>query len=388
MLATNARTVLPWDRMFFFWGDERHVPPTDPDSNYRMAQETMLSKIPVPPGNVFRMAAENPDAAAVAEDYEKTLRKFFELEPGQIPVFDLILLGMGPDGHTASLFPGTAGLQEKSRLVIANWVEKMKTHRLTFTLPVLNAARCVAFLVSGTDKAAVLRTVLEDDVPGEQYPAKLVHPNGWKVDLVSRSGRGQRTFEQEVSFGKTYPRQSPISFKPLPRACSNRRTRWRECSNSWMSAQTSACQPFSWAEDSPQVAQRVCRVTGIVSTPTGVGSREFDEDATNFLDLFVRAQDVLVAQQVSKAELLGLRLGLARGYEKGRTPPAVARWSHTPSRKSLCRPSLVSPSRFALVAKSGRLNLGSRLRGCCFAAVARRSVHLWQFLCRCMASGN
>ncbi len=191
LLATNALTVLPWERMFFFWGDERHVPPTDPDSNYRMAQETMLSKVPVPPGNVFRMAAENPDAEAVAEDYEKTLRKFFQLDPGQIPVFDLILLGMGPDGHTASLFPGTTGLQEKSRLVIANWVEKMKTSRLTFTLPVLNAARCAAFLVSGTDKAAVLRTVLEEDVPAEQYPAKLVRPTDgkliWLIDRAAAS---------------------------------------------------------------------------------------------------------------------------------------------------------------------------------------------------------
>lgn len=194
LLATNARTVLPWERMFFFWGDERHVPPTDPDSNYRMAEETMLSKVPVPPGNVFRMAAENPDAAAVAEDYEKTLRKFFALEPGQVPVFDLILLGMGPDGHTASLFPGTAGLQEKSRLVIANWVEKMKTSRLTFTLPVLNATRCVTFLVSGTDKAAVLRTVLEGDVPAEQYPAKLVRPTDGKlIWLVDRAAASELT---------------------------------------------------------------------------------------------------------------------------------------------------------------------------------------------------
>jgi len=194
LLATNARTVLPWERMFFFWGDERHVPPTDPDSNYRMAEETMLSKVPVPPGNVFRMAAENPDAAAVAEDYEKTLRKFFALEPGQVPVFDLILLGMGPDGHTASLFPGTAGLQEKSRLVIANWVEKMKTSRLTFTLPVLNAARCVTFLVSGTDKAAVLRTVLEGDVPAEQYPAMLVRPTDGKlIWLVDRAAASELT---------------------------------------------------------------------------------------------------------------------------------------------------------------------------------------------------
>lgn len=192
LLATNARTVLPWDRMFFFWGDERHVPPTDPDSNYRMADETMLSKIPVAAGNVFRMAAENPDAAAAAESYEETLQKFFQLEPGQVPVFDLILLGMGPDGHTASLFPGTTGLQEKSRLVIANWVEKFKTSRLTFTLPVLNAARCVTFLVSGTDKAPALHAVLESDAPGEQYPSKLIRPvDGKLIWLVDRAAASE-----------------------------------------------------------------------------------------------------------------------------------------------------------------------------------------------------
>jgi 6-phosphogluconolactonase len=191
LLATNARTTLPWDRMFFFWGDERHVPPTDPESNYRMAEEAMLSKIPVAPGNVFRIPVENPDAAAAAEEYEKMLRKFFQTAPDEVPRFDLILLGMGPDGHTASLFPGTAALQEKSRLVVANWVEKLKTYRLSLTLPVLNAARCVAFLVSGTDKAAVLKTVLEEDVPGEQYPSKLVKPSDgkliWFVDRAAAS---------------------------------------------------------------------------------------------------------------------------------------------------------------------------------------------------------
>lgn len=181
LLATNARNALPWDRMYFFWGDERHVPPTDPDSNYRMAEEVMLSKVPVPPGNVFRMAAENPDAARVAEDYERTLRKFFQLAADGVPQFDFILLGMGPDGHTASLFPGTAALQEKSRLVVSNWVEKLKTNRLSFTLPVLNAARCVAFLVSGTDKAPVLKTVLEENASAEQYPAKLVNPSAGKL---------------------------------------------------------------------------------------------------------------------------------------------------------------------------------------------------------------
>jgi 6-phosphogluconolactonase len=194
LLATNARTVLPWDRMFFFWGDERHVPPTDPDSNYKMAEETMLSKIPVAAGNVFRIAAENPDAAAAADSYETTLRRFFALEPGQFPRLDLILLGMGPDGHTASLFPGSAGLQEKSRLVIANWVEKFKTHRLTFTLPVLNAAACVAFLVSGTDKAPALHAVLESDAPGEQYPSKLVRPTDGKlIWLIDRAAASQLT---------------------------------------------------------------------------------------------------------------------------------------------------------------------------------------------------
>jgi 6-phosphogluconolactonase len=191
LLATNARATLPWDRMYFFWGDERHVPPTDPDSNYRMADETMLSKIPVPATNVFRVEAENPSAEGAADAYEKTLRKFFQLEAGDLPRFDLILLGMGPDGHTASLFPGTAALQEKKRLVVANWVEKLKTHRLSFTLPVLNAGRSVAFLVSGMDKATMLRTVLEEDVPAEQYPAKLVKPSDgklmWLVDRAAAS---------------------------------------------------------------------------------------------------------------------------------------------------------------------------------------------------------
>jgi 6-phosphogluconolactonase len=192
LLATNARTTLPWDRMYFFWGDERHVPPTDPDSNYRMVEEAMLSKVPVPASNVFRLRAENPDAGAVAEEYEKTLRKFFQTGSTEVPRFDLILLGMGPDGHTASLFPGTAALQEKSRLVVANWVEKLKTNRLSLTLPVLNAGRCVMFLVSGTDKASVLRTVVEDkNASGEQYPAKLVQPTDgtllWIIDRAAAS---------------------------------------------------------------------------------------------------------------------------------------------------------------------------------------------------------
>jgi 6-phosphogluconolactonase len=191
LIAANASTSLPWEHTFFFWGDERHVPPTDSESNYRMAQETLLSKVPVPPANVFRIPTENSDASAVAEAYEQTLRKFFVPAAGEFPHFDLILLGMGPDGHTASLFPETAALQEKSRLVVANRVEKLSTSRITLTLPVLNAARRVAFLVSGADKAAALREVLEGSGPGEKYPSKLVQPSEgkliWFVDRAAAS---------------------------------------------------------------------------------------------------------------------------------------------------------------------------------------------------------
>jgi len=191
LIAANASASLPWDRMFFFWGDERHVPPDNPDSNYRMAKEALLSKVAIPPANIFRIPAENPDASAAADAYEQTLRKFFAVAPGEFPRFDLILLGIGPDGHTASLFPETAALEETSRLVVANWVEKLQTNRITFTLPVLNAARCVAFLVSGTDKAAVLHEVLEGNAPAEKYPSKLVRPSEgkliWFVDRAAAS---------------------------------------------------------------------------------------------------------------------------------------------------------------------------------------------------------
>jgi len=191
LIAANASTSLPWDKVFFFFGDERHVGPKDAESNFRMADESLLSKIPVPAANVFRMPTENPDAAAAADAYEQTLRKFFDVAPGKFPRFDLVLLGMGPDGHTASLFPETAALQEKSRLVVANWVEKMQTHRITLTLPVLNASQEVAFLVSGTDKAVPLHEVLEGNAAGEKYPSKLIRPtNGkliWFVDRAAAS---------------------------------------------------------------------------------------------------------------------------------------------------------------------------------------------------------
>jgi 6-phosphogluconolactonase len=193
LIAANAGASLPWDKVFFFWSDERHVPLDDPDSNYRMAKESLLSKIPAPPSNIFPVPAGKPDAEAAANDYEQTLKKFFA-SGNEPPRFDLILLGMGPDGHTASLFPETPALQEKSRLVAANWVEKLKTSRITFTLPLLNSARYVLFLVSGADKAAVLHEVLEGNAPAEKYPSKLVRPsNGKLIWFVDRAAASQLT---------------------------------------------------------------------------------------------------------------------------------------------------------------------------------------------------
>ena len=184
-----VRDRLPWHHLHFFWGDERHVPPDHPQSNYRMAYDTLLSIAPVPAENIHRVPAEEPDAAVAAEKYEQELRAFFELEAGQLPRFDCILLGMGPDGHTASLFPATEALHETKRLVTANWVEKFKAYRITLTVPVLNRADLVIFLVSGADKAEALKAVLQGDYRPELFPAQLIQPGPekllWIVDRAA-----------------------------------------------------------------------------------------------------------------------------------------------------------------------------------------------------------
>src|SRR5690349_22380600 len=146
LLATDYHSVIPWKQVLFFWSDERHVPPDSPESNYKMANDAVLSKVPVPSENVFRIPTEDPDANNAAQAYEEVLKKVFQLAPGAFPKFDLIMLGLGPDGHTASLFPGSAGLAETHKLVIANWIEKFNTYRITFTFPVLNNSKCVMFL--------------------------------------------------------------------------------------------------------------------------------------------------------------------------------------------------------------------------------------------------
>jgi 6-phosphogluconolactonase len=192
LLATKP--AIAWDRICFFWGDERHVPPDHAESNYRMVREALLSKVPARPENIFRIHSEEKDAEAAAQQYEQTLRQFFHLSAGEFPRFDLILLGVGPDGHTASLFPGSTGLEERQRLVIANWVEKFKTHRITFTFPVLNAAACDLFLASGPDKAPIIHEVLENG--SANLPSQRVHPASgrllWLLDSPAAAGLSRK----------------------------------------------------------------------------------------------------------------------------------------------------------------------------------------------------
>lgn len=187
LLATDAyRTKIDWSKVHVFWGDERCVPPDDEQSNYRMARETLLLHVPIPQPNIHRIRAEMPDHNVAAEDYEKQLRSFFQFE-SDLPRFDLILLGMGPDGHTASLFPGTAALQDTTHLVIANYVEKFGTFRITLTYPVINNAANILFLVSGADKAQVLKEILEGKNQPELYPSQKINPtNGTLRFLVDR----------------------------------------------------------------------------------------------------------------------------------------------------------------------------------------------------------
>ena len=177
--ALLAQKDLPWEKIYIFFGDERHVPPDDKESNYRAARESLLSKAPIPPENIHRIRAELP-ADVAAQQYEKELRKFFQQPPGEWPRFDLIMLGMGPDGHTASLFPGTAALNENSRWVVANRVEKLNTWRITFTFPLINHATEVLYLIAGDDKAEVLRDILEGEKK-DAYPTQQVQPVDGKL---------------------------------------------------------------------------------------------------------------------------------------------------------------------------------------------------------------
>jgi 6-phosphogluconolactonase len=193
LLASNPllQAKVAWSKIQFFFGDERHVPPDNAESNFRMANEAMLSKAPIDPKQLHRIKGEKRNAAEAAAEYEGDLRASFKLAADQLPRFDLVLLGMGPEGHTASLFPGTKALKEERRLVVSNWVGKLYTDRITLTPPILNNAARVIFMVHGGEKAPALKAVLEGPYEPDQLPAQIIRPKQGKVLwLVDPSAAG------------------------------------------------------------------------------------------------------------------------------------------------------------------------------------------------------
>ncbi|MGB8322066.1 MAG: 6-phosphogluconolactonase [Candidatus Acidiferrum sp.] len=183
MLAEDAkiRVAVPWSKIHFFFGDERHVPPDHSESNFRMVNEAMFSRVPVPEAQITRIRGEYPDTEKAALEYEEALRAYFKVSDGEYPRFDLVLLGMGEEGHTASLFPGTKALHAANRIVVRNWVGKLYTERITLTAPAINEANQVIFLVTRADKAPALKAVLEGPYEPEQLPAQLIQPIAGKV---------------------------------------------------------------------------------------------------------------------------------------------------------------------------------------------------------------
>ena len=188
------RSQVRWDQIEFFWGDERHVPPDHADSNYRMVDETLLSRVPVHPQSMHRVHTESADAARAAQEYEDEMRASFG-GGDTTPRFDLVLLGVGTDGHTASLFPGTPALAEQRRWCVAHWVSALNTHRITMTLPVFNAAREVLFIASGAEKAAIVRQVLRDRDISPPFPAQMIEPVdgnvAWMLDRAAARDLGE-----------------------------------------------------------------------------------------------------------------------------------------------------------------------------------------------------
>jgi 6-phosphogluconolactonase len=192
LLATEARyrEGLKWNDMYFFFGDERHVPPNHQDSNFRMVDEALFKRIPVSQKNIFRVNAELADADEAARLYQQAMEEFFSssFERGDgFPIFDLIFLGTGPDGHTASLFPDSSAMAEDEKWVVANWVKKFASRRISLTFPVLNHAREVVVLVSGRDKAPIIKKIFDKSNAVPRYPIQFVVPqNGRKLWLLDQ----------------------------------------------------------------------------------------------------------------------------------------------------------------------------------------------------------
>ena len=183
------REQVDWTLVEFFFGDERTVPPDHAESNFRMANEALLAPLDLPDRQIHRMAGERDDLDAAAAEYANEIGKVLGETP---PAFDLVLLGMGRDGHTASLFPGTAALSESRRWVVPNLVPQLDTRRLTFTVPILNHAACLLFLVAGAEKRDALAAVLEGPRDPWRFPSQLVRPEHgellWLVDRAATAG--------------------------------------------------------------------------------------------------------------------------------------------------------------------------------------------------------
>jgi 6-phosphogluconolactonase len=181
--AEPWRARMPWSKLDLWWVDERCVPPDNPDSNYRMTREAMLDHVPLKPEQIHRIEGELEPMAAAAR-YEAELRNSFHLAGAELPQFDAIQLGMGPDGHTASLFPHTQALHELSRLAVANHVENKDAWRVTFTRPVINRGAQVFFLIGGADKAQILKEVVMGPRDTERLPSQLITPTGDILTLL------------------------------------------------------------------------------------------------------------------------------------------------------------------------------------------------------------
>lgn len=190
LLAENYKNKIEWDKVYIFWGDERCVLPDDKESNYRSAKEHLLDKVNIPPENIFRIHAEdNPDKAA--SEYEKNINDFFK---GVEACFNIILLGLGTDGHTASLFPGTEGLNEKQKLAVKNYTEDKKTTRITLTYKAINDAKNIIFLISGEEKKEIVKKIFINKE--KNYPAVKVEPvNGSLLYLLDKNAAGELKIE-------------------------------------------------------------------------------------------------------------------------------------------------------------------------------------------------
>lgn len=190
LASAKWRAQVVWNKVDVFWGDERYVPADHPESNYRMANDALLQNIPIPQANVCRVPVEISPPEATAKAYEDAIRDCF-VDAGGVPRFDLIFLGLGTNGHTASLFPHSPLLNERSRLVMADEVVEKNMWRITMTAPLLNRGRTVVFLVVGRDKAEVLRQVLCDSYNPQTLPAQLIRPEEgsllWIVDEAAAS---------------------------------------------------------------------------------------------------------------------------------------------------------------------------------------------------------